>query len=58
MIKWDLNKDRFPSDVKEVLICNSCGWLIQTPREIDIICDNCSVPYLQSNSKPIKLKRD
>jgi hypothetical protein len=56
-INWDLTKEQFPSTTKDVLICNNCGWLIQNTREIDKDCGNCQMPFSQSNSKPIVLKR-
>ena len=31
-IKWDLEKDKFLPEVKSVLICQNCGWLITNPH--------------------------
>jgi len=52
-INWNFKKLNLLPNVRSVLICNNCGWLIQNPRKIDAEahCDNCKKTYKETNSK-------
>jgi len=48
-IHWDLEKDKFPYEVRSVLICQVCGWLVGNPRADDSKkCSNCGVKITNS----------
>ena len=66
-IYWNLSKEKFDSTVKNVMICNECGWLVSNPKleekgkrpPFDTYCPNCRKSYKETKSelKPIKHRK-
>ena len=64
-IKWDLEKEKFGSDVRTVIICEECGWLISNPivpdeknsKIFDDTCPNCGKLYKETKSEIRKIEQ-